>query len=136
MARDCFKASTVAAPRLARFRDLVKAYSQGLGGELSEVDQNLVRQAASLTLAAEILSSDVVNGKAIDADALVRINSEARRVLGMLRAKAEANKPATTESPLQYAARRAAEKAASAIESDAAWARHCALRGMATSESD
>jgi hypothetical protein len=68
--------------------------SAELGGQLSEVDQNLLRQAANLVLAAERFQLDVVNGATIHPNALVRVSSEARRILGMLRAKAQKNKPA------------------------------------------
>jgi hypothetical protein len=39
-------------------------------------------------------SGDIVKGAAIDPDALIRINSEARRVLGLLRSKSVKAKPA------------------------------------------
>jgi hypothetical protein len=82
---------TVAA---RRFRDLVEAYSAELGGKLSPVEQSLVRQAANLTQVSERLQADVIAGTPVDHDAMVRISSEARRILGMLRAKAAKNKPA------------------------------------------
>jgi hypothetical protein len=102
-----------------RFRHLVQSLTEELGGNLGEVDQNLVRQAASLTLAAERLSSDIVNGAAFDSDALVRINSELRRVLAALRAKAAKNKPAGP-TLADFIARKAAEKAASASDGEVA----------------
>jgi hypothetical protein len=58
-----------------------------LGGLLGVVDQNLVRQAANLVLVAEKFQLDVVNGAEVDPDALVRVSSEACRILGMLRSK-------------------------------------------------
>src|ERR1700722_636852 len=72
-----------------RFKELVETFAREAGGILSEVDQSLVQQAASLTLAAEMMSADVVGGKPVDVDGLVRINSEARRLLEMLRSKAK-----------------------------------------------
>jgi hypothetical protein len=82
---------TIAAKR---FRSLCEAFTAELGGQLSEVDQNLVKQAAGLVLASERFQLDVVSGATVDPDALVRVSSEARRILGMLRAKAQKNKPA------------------------------------------
>jgi hypothetical protein len=76
-----------------RFRKLCEAFTAELGGQLSEVDQNLVKQAANLVLAAERFQVEVVNGDPVDLDALVRVSSEARRILGMLRAKAARNSP-------------------------------------------
>jgi hypothetical protein len=64
-----------------RMRRLVEAYTAELGDdvELSEVDQALIRQAASLTLASERLAAEVVGGQPINGDQLVRISSELRR---------------------------------------------------------
>jgi hypothetical protein len=76
-----------------RFRHLCEALEAELGTPLSEVDQNLVRQAAGLVLAAEKFQADVVNGAEVGPDALVRVSSEARRILSTLRAKAAKNKP-------------------------------------------
>jgi len=81
-----------------RFKELVETFAKEAGGILSEVDQTLLQQAASLTLAAEMMSADVVGGKPVDADALVRVNSEARRLLETLRAKTEKNRP--SQDPL------------------------------------
>jgi hypothetical protein len=110
--------SGVALPRVdgrlrasRRFKQLAETFAGELGGGLSEVDQNLIVQAAGLTLAAEQLSAGVIAGNAVDADAIVRISSEARRVLAMLRAKAAKNKPAGP-SLADYLARKAAEKSA------------------------
>jgi hypothetical protein len=76
-----------------RFRSLCEAFTAELGGQLTEVDQNLIKQAANLVLAAERFQVDVVNGAEVNPDALVRVSSEARRILGMLRTKAAKNKP-------------------------------------------
>jgi len=43
-----------------RYKFLVEAYAAEIGGELSQADWTLVRQAASLMLAAERLSGDIV----------------------------------------------------------------------------
>jgi hypothetical protein len=67
-----------------RFRELVESFEKELGGKLSEVDQSLVRQAANLVQVSERLQADVIAGAQVDADAMVRISSEARRILGML----------------------------------------------------
>jgi hypothetical protein len=84
-----------------RFKGLVETFTAELGGSdtLSEADKSLICQAATLLLAAERLQVEVVSGAEVDADALVRLNSEARRALGMLRAKAKA-KPAGHQDPL------------------------------------
>jgi hypothetical protein len=77
-----------------RYRQLVESFESEIGNNLSAADVSLVRQAASLTLAAEALQADIGAGKPVDTDALVRVSSEARRVLGMLHSKADKAKPA------------------------------------------
>jgi hypothetical protein len=94
-----------------RFRELVESFEQELGGKLSPVEQSLVRQAASLTLASERMQADVVAGVQIHADAMVRVSSEARRILGLLRAKAAKNKTAGPDLLQQYLATKAAQAA-------------------------
>jgi hypothetical protein len=76
-----------------RFRQLVEEFERELGGELSEADRSLIKQAANLVQVSERLQADVIAGVPVDADALVRISSEARRILGMLKAKAAKSQP-------------------------------------------
>jgi hypothetical protein len=76
-----------------RYRRLIETFEAELSGQLSEADKALCRQAAALTLRAEQVQCDVVNGLAVDADALVRISSEARRILGLLRSKGMKHRP-------------------------------------------
>jgi hypothetical protein len=76
-----------------RYRKLIDDFSDELGGQLSAADAALIRQAAALTLRAEQTQADILNGVPVDADDLVRISSEARRILGLLRSKAAKSKP-------------------------------------------
>jgi len=92
-----------------RFRALIESFEKELGGNLSEVERSLIRQAANLVQVSERLQADVVAGLQVDADAMVRISSEARRILGMLRAKAAKNKPAGPTLAEYLAAKRAAD---------------------------
>jgi hypothetical protein len=46
-----------------RFRDLVAAFEAEIGGNLTEVERGLVKQAAALTIRAERPQADIVNGK-------------------------------------------------------------------------
>jgi len=82
------------SPAARRFRDLVDAYTSEIGGELTEVERGLVKQAAALTLTAEGMQADIVNGKPVDTDAMIRVTSTAKRILGAISAKAAKNKPA------------------------------------------
>jgi hypothetical protein len=74
-----------------RFRALVDGFERDLGGgPLSICDEALVKQAANLVLATERLQAEIAAGGPVDADTLVRINSEARRAVTAVRAKAKA----------------------------------------------
>jgi hypothetical protein len=82
------------SPTARRFRDLMQAYEAEIGPDLSEVERGLIKQAAALTLRAEQLQADIVNGKDVDSDALIRISSTAKRILGAIGEKAAKRKPA------------------------------------------
>jgi hypothetical protein len=96
----------IALPRVAdgrtraakRFRVLVSQFALELGNDLSAADQALVKQAAHLVLAGEQLQAASISGEPVSADELVRVNSEARRALSILRTKAAKNKPAAGPS--------------------------------------
>jgi hypothetical protein len=81
-----------------RFRRLVESFAEEIGGDPSPEDAALIRQTAHLVLTAEQMQVATVNGEDVDLDALIRINSETRRNLGMLKAKAVKNKPAAGPS--------------------------------------
>jgi hypothetical protein len=81
-----------------RFRDLVEAYCSELGGNLSEPDKALVQQAAAVQIQCEELQRELVEGRDIDPDMLIRLSSEHRRLLAGLGAKAIKNKPAAGPS--------------------------------------
>ena len=79
----------------------------------------LIQQIAAMQLRIEQLQTAIVEGRDVDADQIIRLSSEHRRLLTSLRGKVAKNKPAA-ESIADYMARKAAEKAASAPEGDAA----------------
>jgi hypothetical protein len=103
-----------------RFRDICAAYESEAGGNVTEVERDLIRQAAGLTLRAEQLQGAIVRGEAVDNDELIRLSSTAKRLLEAIRAKAAKNKPTGAAALQEYVARKAAEKAASALDGDAA----------------
>jgi hypothetical protein len=92
------------SPTARRFRDLMQAYEAEIGGDLTEVERGLVKQAAALTLRAEQMQADIVNGKAVDSDALIRISSTAKRILGAIGERASKRKPAAVPSIHDYVA--------------------------------
>jgi hypothetical protein len=77
-----------------RFRDICANYEAEFGGNISELERDLIRQAAGLTLRAEQLQGAIVRGEPISNDELVRISSTAKRLLEPIRAKADKRKPA------------------------------------------
>jgi hypothetical protein len=77
-----------------RFRFLVGAYSSEVGPSLNESEKATIRQVASLQVHIEALQARIVAGQDVDADQLIRRNSEHRRLLSALHKKAEASKPA------------------------------------------
>ena len=82
-----------------RFRALIDGFERDLGGgPLSVDDQTLIKQAAHLVLANERLQAEIASGQPVDADALVRVNSEARRAVSALRARTAKNRPAAGPS--------------------------------------
>ncbi len=99
------------SPTARRFRDLVQAFQAEFGGALSEADKLLVRQAAALTIRAEQLQADLVNGLPVDADALIRLTGTANRILGSINAKSRKRKPAGGDALRTYLAERATEAA-------------------------
>jgi hypothetical protein len=94
-----------------RFRDLVAAFSEDLGDDLSEADMAMVRTAAGLTLKSELLQDDLAAGVPVDAETLIKLAGTSRRALAAISAKAIERKPAGGENLAQYMARRAAEAA-------------------------
>ena len=89
-----------------RFRDLVRSYEAELGGELSEAERSLVRQAVALQLQAERLQEMIVRGEAVDSDSLIRVSSTSKRLLSIIAAKTGKRKPAAGPTIADYLAAR------------------------------
>lgn len=77
-----------------RYRDLVEALTEELGGDLGESDRLQVRNAATLQLHAEDLTARMVRGEAVDPEAISRASNGATRALAALRRRKAARKPA------------------------------------------
>jgi len=91
-----------------RYASIVAAFTSEIGGDLTEAERGLVEQAAMLQLRVEQLRADVITGRPVDDDLLIRLASESRRALSQIAAKA---KPAGGEGLMEYMARKAAELA-------------------------
>ena len=70
-----------------------RALAHELGDGLSDVDRRLISQAAALSLQIERLQDDVIEGRRVDPDAIIRLSFEQRRLLTVLHSKAAARKP-------------------------------------------
>ena len=96
------------SPTARRFRDLVQAYSAEIGGDLSQTEMAMIKAAASLSLTAEMMQADLVNGKMVNPDDLIRLSSEARRLLDALAEKKAGKRKPSTPKLAEYLAQRAA----------------------------
>jgi hypothetical protein len=77
-----------------RYRDLIDAYSLELGGDLTQFEMAMVKQAAALAIQSEVMQAAIINGEPVDPDNMVRISSEVRRILDAIAGKAGKRKPA------------------------------------------
>jgi hypothetical protein len=71
-----------------RFRDLVADLIREQGRELSISEIGLIRSAAALLVRSEELQAAAVRNEDLDGDELIRLTSEARRLLQLLRRSA------------------------------------------------
>jgi len=63
---------------------LIRAYESEVGGTLSELERGLVRQAAAVSLKCELMQEALVRGEKTNTDELIRLSSEARRVMAAI----------------------------------------------------
>jgi hypothetical protein len=98
------------SPTARRFRDLVQAFKAEIGGDLSQTEMAMIKTAASLTLTAELMQADIVNGKMVDSGDLIRLSSEARRILAEIAGKASKRKPTVPALQAYLASKAAAEE--------------------------
>jgi hypothetical protein len=99
------------SPTARRYRDLVQAYSAEIGGDLSQTEMAMIKTAAGLAVQAEMMQADIVNGKIVDSDDLIRLSSEVRRILDAIAEKAGKRKSATVPSLHDHAVKRATMRA-------------------------
>jgi hypothetical protein len=86
------------SPEGRRFRDLVVAFSEELGGVegLSQQDAAIVRHAAAATMQSESLQAAVVRGERIDEEQFVRLGNGLVRALNALKARRKPKKDGLT----------------------------------------
>jgi hypothetical protein len=68
-----------------RYLELVQTFESEIDHKLTEVDRVMVKQAASLTMQAEDVEASVVKGLPVDPDLSIRLTSEVRRILAILK---------------------------------------------------
>ena len=75
-----------------RFRDLMRAYSESLGGldAIGAADIALVREAVSKTMLSEAMAGSLARGEAVDAEQATRIGNTLSRLLRQLEQRARA----------------------------------------------
>jgi len=99
-----------------RFRDICRAYELELGDPISELERDLIRQAAGLTLRFEQMQARIVRGELVDNDLLIRLSSTARRVLETISAKAAQRKSVPAVTLADHIAQRNKERALASAE--------------------
>lgn len=93
-----------------RYRDLLVALGEGLGGDVDETERLQIRNAATLQLHAEDLTARMVRGEPVDPEALSRATNGATRALAALR-KRKATRKAPGASLADFLAARKATAA-------------------------
>jgi hypothetical protein len=86
-----------------RFRALVTAYENEFG-TLTESDRALIAQVCSIQLRLEELQAATVDGRDVDADQVIRLSSEHRRLLTSLGRKASQHAAAQPSELDEYLA--------------------------------
>jgi hypothetical protein len=78
-----------------RFRDLMRAYSEPLGGldALGAADLALVREAASKTMLSEAMAGSLARGEAVDPEQATRVGNTLGRLLRQLEQRAKSLAP-------------------------------------------
>jgi hypothetical protein len=88
-------------PSGRRFVDLCKGFAKEIGVDLTEAERALIRQAAAMTLQAELLQAALARGEPVNADDTIRLSSEARRILASITARAARRKAPGEPTPLE-----------------------------------
>ncbi|WP_298106320.1 hypothetical protein [Bradyrhizobium sp.] len=97
------------SPNARRFRDLVRAYEAEFES-VTEVDRNLIRQAALLALKSEQLQAAVVRGDRVDTETITNLAGQLRRTLADMKRKAETTTAPAPTSILEQLAAHADEE--------------------------
>jgi hypothetical protein len=91
-----------------RFTFLVERYAAEIGGmsTLGEPEKALIKQICTMQLRIEQMQGLIIGGADVDADAVIRLSSEHRRLLATLKGKADKAKPAPDDALQRYLAER------------------------------
>ena len=78
-----------------RFRDLCVGYAREAGDDLTETERSMIRSAAAMTLQSETLQAQLARGEPVSSDMVIRLASEARRILAPISERAHRRSKAT-----------------------------------------
>jgi hypothetical protein len=106
-------------PAGRRYRDLIAEFSReiaGDGGELSQSELILVRQAAAISLRVEALQIAIVEGAEVDNDDITRLTNILMRLLAQISGryryrKSKTGRPLSKDLPISVAEHFATRKA-------------------------
>jgi hypothetical protein len=77
-----------------RFDELCAQFTAEAGGDLTAAGRLLISQAATLSLRAEMMQRQMLGGRTVKIDDLIRLSSEARRALASI-----SGKPGSASAP-------------------------------------
>jgi hypothetical protein len=90
---------------------LVQSYAAELGGELTEPERALVRQAVALQMQAEAMQEAIVAGEKVDPDLLIRVSSTSKRLLSIIAGNTGKREPSAGPTLAEYLAEHYGEPA-------------------------
>jgi hypothetical protein len=115
-------AARIRSPRgsARRFNNLVAQFTAEIARDLTAVEAGMIRQAAAILLRCEQQQAAVVRGELASTDELIRLASEARRIIASLKRVAVVAEATGTPpwSPLRAALARSQQQAAVAAETE------------------
>jgi hypothetical protein len=90
------------------FKARCRAYADEVGGNLTDADLKLVARAAAVGMYLDRIDADIIQGRDVNSDTVIRLSSEHRRLLERIGVKAEKTKPSGGPTLADFLAQRAA----------------------------
>jgi hypothetical protein len=104
-----------------RFTFLVERYAAEIGGmnALGEPEKALIKQICTMQLRIEQMQGLIIGGADVDADAVIRLSSEHRRLLATLKGRADITKSAGQDPLAAHLAAKYGHRSDDGPEADA-----------------